>query len=258
MKKFDENAVLSALTNLILTPGVREWERQQLIDAKNSGDYKNLEWVLRPHALRGSLSPDMTEFYAFLTTGIAPTRFNRKEIDPMNAADEHLDSAIFAGGCFWCMVQPFEELSGILSVTSGYTGGHQDNPTYEQVCAHLTGHTEAVEIIFDTTKISYDELVTLYWQLTDPSDAFGQFEDRGDNYRPVIFVNSKAQRAQAEASKQRLLDTKKFEQPIVTTIEDAQKFWPAENYHQDFYKKNPERYKASSAIRHRFLRRNWA
>jgi len=97
------------------------------------------------------------------------------------------ERAIFAGGCFWCMVQPFEEREGILSVISGYTGGNVENPTYEQVKKHLTGHTEAVEIIFDNSKITYQSLVELYWTLTDPTDAFGQFEDRGDNYRPVIF-----------------------------------------------------------------------
>lgn len=103
------------------------------------------------------------------------------------------ERAIFAGGCFWCMVQPFEEREGILSVTSGYTGGNVENPTYEQVKMHLTGHTEAVEIIFDNSKINYQTLVELYWTLTDPTDAFGQFEDRGDNYRPVIFVENNEQ-----------------------------------------------------------------
>ena len=98
-----------------------------------------------------------------------------------------MEQAIFAGGCFWCMVQPFDEAPGIHSVTSGYTGGHVANPTYEQVCSGTTGHTEAVEIIFDPEKISYDELLTIYWQQTDPTDAFGQFQDRGDSYRPVIF-----------------------------------------------------------------------
>jgi peptide-methionine (S)-S-oxide reductase len=168
------------------------------------------------------------------------------------------ERAIFAGGCFWCMVQPFEELDGIESVLSGYTGGHVDNPTYEQVLTHTTGHTEAVEIIFDNEKISYQQLVDLYWTLTDPTDAFGQFEDRGDNYRPVIFYTSDQQKQVAEASKQQLQDSGKFgDQPIVVTIEPAQTFWPAEDYHQGFYKTNPERYAQSSAIRHDFLERTW-
>ncbi|WP_373819644.1 peptide-methionine (S)-S-oxide reductase MsrA, partial [Weissella soli] len=103
-------------------------------------------------------------------------------------------TAIFAGGCFWCMVQPFDTLAGIEKVLSGYTGGHKDNPTYEEVSAHATGHTEAVKVWFDDAVISYKELVDLYWQVTDPTDAMGQFQDRGDNYRPVIFVNSPEQR----------------------------------------------------------------
>ena len=112
-----------------------------------------------------------------------------------------MERAIFAGGCFWCMVQPFEEQDGILSVRSGYTGGHVVNPTYEQVCSKMTGHTEAVEIIFDESKISYADLVEIYWRQTDPPDAFGQFEDRGDNYRPVIFYFDEKQRKIAEQSK---------------------------------------------------------
>ncbi|MBL3717226.1 peptide-methionine (S)-S-oxide reductase MsrA [Lactococcus garvieae] len=167
------------------------------------------------------------------------------------------ERAIFAGGCFWCMVQPFEEQEGILAVTSGYTGGHVDNPTYEQVCNHQTGHTEAVEIIFDKEKISYEDLVELYWEQTDPTDMFGQFEDRGDNYRPVIFYTSETQRKAAEKSKEALQNSGRFDRPIVTTIEPAQKFWPAEDYHQGFYKKNPERYALSSRLRHEFLEENW-
>jgi peptide-methionine (S)-S-oxide reductase len=111
------------------------------------------------------------------------------------------ERAIFAGGCFWCMVQPFEEMPGILSVLSGYTGGTTQNPTYEDVLSHQTGHTEAVEIIFDNDVVSYRELVALYWTLTDPTDAFGQFQDRGDNYRPVIFYDNAEQAQVATESK---------------------------------------------------------
>ena len=103
------------------------------------------------------------------------------------------ETAIFAGGCFWCMVKPFDQQPGIISVISGYTGGHVPNPTYEQVCSHTTGHTEAVEITYDADVISYGDLVQIYWQVTDPTDAAGQFQDRGDSYRPVIFVNSPEQ-----------------------------------------------------------------
>lgn len=168
-----------------------------------------------------------------------------------------MERAIFAGGCFWCMVQPFEELDGILSVRSGYTGGHVINPSYEEVCSHTTGHTEAVEIIFDSSKISFAELVEIYWAQTDPTDAFGQFEDRGDNYRPVIFYFNDIQKKIAEQSKANLQASGRFNQPIVTRIEPAQPFYEAEDYHQAFYKKNPQRYAQSSAIRHAFLKENW-
>lgn len=169
-----------------------------------------------------------------------------------------MERAIFAGGCFWCMVQPFEEMSGVLSVRSGYTGGHVSHPTYEQVCSKTTGHTEAVEIIFDPDKLSYADLVELYWRQTDPTDAFGQFQDRGDSYRPAIFYTSEEQREIAEQSKAVLAASGRFAQPIVTTIEPAQTFYEAEEYHQAFYKKDPFRYALSSKIRHDFLEKNWS
>ncbi|ETY74154.1 peptide-methionine (S)-S-oxide reductase MsrA [Lactiplantibacillus fabifermentans] len=149
------------------------------------------------------------------------------------------ETAIFAGGCFWCMVQPFDEQPGIESVVSGYTGGHTENPTYKQVKAHTTGHTEAVKITFDPAIVSYADLVEIYWHQTDPTDAMGQFQDRGDNYRPVIFVNGPQQRQIAEASKAKLQASELFDKPIVTTIEDVQPFYPAEAEHQRFYKNNP-------------------
>lgn len=169
------------------------------------------------------------------------------------------EQAIFAGGCFWCMVKPFEEQPGIVSVVSGYTGGHVANPTYEQVTTGTTGHTEAVEITYDPSIISYDELVEIYWQQTDPTDAFGQFADRGDSYRPVIFYKTEQQKERAEASKKRLQESGRFTQPIVTTIEEAQPFYPAEDYHQEYYRKNKlhyERYREGSG-RASFLRKNW-
>lgn len=168
-----------------------------------------------------------------------------------------MERAIFAGGCFWCMVQPFEEQDGIESVLSGYTGGHVPNPTYEQVCSKTTGHTEAVEIIFDPEKISYADLVEIYWAQIDPTDAFGQFEDRGDNYRPVIFYETEAQRQIAEQSKDNLQASGRFDRPIVTSIEPSAPFYPAEDYHQAFYRTNPQRYAISSAKRHQFLEENW-
>ncbi|ONH64115.1 Peptide methionine sulfoxide reductase MsrA [Streptococcus parauberis] len=171
--------------------------------------------------------------------------------------EEKLERAIFAGGCFWCMVEPFEEMSGIKSVISGYTGGHMPNPTYEDVCQGQTGHTEAVEVIFDDNQISYPDLLDIYWAQTDPTDAMGQFQDRGDNYRPVIFYTSETQKEMAEQSKEKLAQSERFDQPIVTTIEKAQPFYPAEEYHQAFYRKNPGRYALSAQIRHDFLEENW-
>ncbi|HEN2668138.1 TPA: peptide-methionine (S)-S-oxide reductase MsrA [Streptococcus agalactiae] len=168
-----------------------------------------------------------------------------------------MERAIFAGGCFWCMVQPFEELDGIESVLSGYTGGHVENPTYKEVCSKTTGHTEAVEIIFNPEKISYADLVELYWAQTDPTDAFGQFEDRGDNYRPVIFYENEEQRQIAQKSKDKLQASGRFDRPIVTSIEPADTFYPAEDYHQAFYRTNPARYALSSTRRHAFLEENW-
>ncbi|MDT2010866.1 peptide-methionine (S)-S-oxide reductase MsrA [Carnobacterium divergens] len=154
------------------------------------------------------------------------------------------ETAIFAGGCFWCMVAPFDQMKGIEKVISGYTGGHVENPTYEEVLTKTTGHTEAVEITFDPDLISYEELVDIYWNQTDPTDAMGQFQDRGDNYRPVIFVKDGKQRKIAEASKQRLVESKMYSKPIVTQIQPVAPFYPAEDTHQDFYKKNPVRYQA--------------
>lgn len=152
------------------------------------------------------------------------------------------ETAIFAGGCFWCMVSPFDQQPGILEVTSGYTGGHKEDPTYEEVKSQKTGHTEAVRILFDSSVISYEELVEIYWNQTDPTDAMGQFHDRGSSYRPVIFVNNEHQRRIAEASKKRLEESGRYTDPIVTTIEDVCPFYLAEEVHQDFYRKNPEKY----------------
>lgn len=169
------------------------------------------------------------------------------------------DTAIFAGGCFWCMVKPFDSLPGIKRVRSGYTGGWKENPTYDEVSSHTTGHTEAVKITFDPNIISYKQLVNLYWQVTDPTDASGQFQDRGDSYRPVIFVNSPEQRKIAEDSKEALQQSKRFgNKPIVTKIENAGPFWDAEEWHQDFYKKDPLRDAIEEAPRKRFIKEHWS
>ncbi len=169
-----------------------------------------------------------------------------------------IETATFAGGCFWCMVRPFDEFPGIKKVLSGYTGGFVTNPTYEQVKAQRTGHTEAVKIWFDPAVVSYEQLVDLYWQQTDPTDDAGQFQDRGSNYRPVIFVNSLAQAQTAMASRAALQEREQFDQPIVTKIQVAQPFFPAEERHQQFYKKNPERFAAEEAGgREDFVKSHW-
>jgi peptide methionine sulfoxide reductase msrA/msrB len=158
----------------------------------------------------------------------------------------HLDKATFAGGCFWCMVTPFESLPGIISVVSGYIGGHTTNPTYKEVCSETTGHAEAVQITFDPALYPYDKLLETYWRQIDPTDAGGQFHDRGSSYRTAIFAHSDEQLAKAEASKQALQDSGRFDRPIVTEIEriDAEAFYPGEEYHQDYHHKNPSHYKA--------------
>lgn len=139
--------------------------------------------------------------------------------------EHNYEKAIFAGGCFWCMVKPFDTQPGIISVVAGYTGGHAENPTYEQVTTGTTGHTEAVEITYDPAVIPYEKLVETYWQQTDPTDALGQFADRGDSYRPVIFYANEAQKEIAEKSKEALQASGRFTQPIVTKIEPAQPFY---------------------------------
>jgi peptide-methionine (S)-S-oxide reductase len=151
-------------------------------------------------------------------------------------------TAIFAGGCFWCEETAFEGLPGILSVTSGYTGGQKKNPTYEEVSSGGTGHAESVEVVFDPAKTSYEKLLEVFWHNVDPFQKDGQFCDHGTQYRSAIFYRDEAQRKAAEESKRRLEEESRFKGKIVTQIVAASTFYPAEEYHQDFYKKNPVRY----------------
>lgn len=153
-----------------------------------------------------------------------------------------MEKALFAGGCFWCMVEPFDTRPGIESVRSGYAGGHIKNPTYEEVKSQTSGHTEVIQITYNPADISFEELVKTYWEVTDPTDAGGQFMDRGDSYRPVIYYYSAAQKQIAEESKARLENSGKYKEPIVVTIEEAPTFYLAEEEHQDFYRKNKKRY----------------
>lgn len=154
------------------------------------------------------------------------------------------ETAVLAGGCFWCMVKPFDQWDGVHSVTSGYTGGHTVNPTYEEVCSGETGHAEAVKIVFDPTIISYGELLDIYWEISDPTDAGGQFVNRGSSYRPGVFYLTEEQKLKAEASKKALDISGRFDKPVVTEITSASTFYGAEDYHQDFYQKQPEHYQA--------------
>jgi len=171
----------------------------------------------------------------------------------------HLEKAAFAGGCFWCMVKPFDQWDGISAVVSGYMGGHLENPTYEDVKKGTSGHLEVVEIEFDPSIFTYEQLLTIFWQQIDPTDAGGQFHDRGESYRTAIFYYTEKQREKAEKSKNELAASGKFSKPIVTEIRPASTFYRAEDYHQDYYKKNKAHYEDDRAKsgRDEFLQTHW-
>lgn len=177
----------------------------------------------------------------------------------MDKEEKKLKTAIFAGGCFWCMASDFEGRDGIHEVVSGYTGGHTRNPSYEEVSSGRTGHAEAVQIQYDPEKISYSELLELFWRHVDPTDTGGQFADRGSQYRTIIFFDNEEQRRLAEQSKQVLDQSGRFDRPLVTQIHPKSEFYPAEAYHQDYHKKNPLRYRfyRYNSGRDRFLSRIW-
>jgi len=160
-----------------------------------------------------------------------------------SANAQEVETATFAGGCFWCMEHPFDALDGVISTTSGYTGGHKDHPSYEEVSSGTTGHAEAIKILFDPNRISYKKLLDVYWRNSDPTTANRQFCDIGSQYRPAIFYHSEAQKQAAQTSKQALMKHKSFSEAIITEITAASSFWPAEEYHQNYYLKNPIRYK---------------
>lgn len=170
-----------------------------------------------------------------------------------------LEKATFAGGCFWCMVKPFDQWDGIHKVVSGYSGGHIENPTYKDVKSGKSGHYEVVQITFDPEVFPYEKLLEIYWQQIDPTDDGGQFHDRGDQYRTAIFYHNKEQKEKAEKSKQQLEKSGKFNKPIVTKILPAAPFYPAEEYHQDYYKKNPAAYQKERAESGRddFIQKHW-
>ena len=159
-----------------------------------------------------------------------------------NGAPANRATAVFAGGCFWCEETAFEGVPGVVAAISGYTGGQVPNPTYEQVSSGVTGHAESVQVIYDPSKITYERLLDIFWHNVDPFQANGQFCDHGNQYRSAIFYKDEAQRKAAEASKARLEEEPRFKGKIVTQIVPASTFYQAEEYHQDFYKKNPVRY----------------
>lgn len=171
----------------------------------------------------------------------------------------NIEVATFAGGCFWCMVEPFKKIEGVVDTRSGYTGGHVLNPTYEQVKSQTTGHYEAVQIAYNTELVSYEKLLEVFWRQIDPMDAGGQFQDRGESYRAAIFYANETQKAAAEKSKQELAEGGRFPEPIVTEILPLGEFYPAEDYHQDYYIKSPLHYKEDrkASGRDEFIKKYW-
>lgn len=179
----------------------------------------------------------------FLALGLLSTTYASGAETGSDLSKEKLEKATFAGGCFWCMEPPFDKLDGVISTTSGYCGGKEKNPTYKQVSAGETGHAEAVEILYDPSRISYAELLDVFWRNVDPTQKDGQFADTGAQYRTAIFYHNEEQRRLAETSKKELGNSGRFSKEIVTEIVAATPFYRAEEYHQDYYKKNPLRYK---------------
>jgi peptide methionine sulfoxide reductase msrA/msrB len=179
---------------------------------------------------------------------------------PMDKMAENTRSAVFAGGCFWCTESDFEKVDGVIEAISGYTGGRIENPTYKQVSGGGTGHVEVVKVVYDPSKVSYEQLLEVFWRHVDPTDAGGQFVDRGDQYRSAIFYATEEERQMAEASKKALAASGRFDRPVVTDILPLGTFYDAEDYHQDYYKKNPLRYKwyRSGSGRDHFLEKTWA
>lgn len=162
---------------------------------------------------------------------------------PNTQAEEKYEKATFAGGCFWCMEYPFTSLDGVIEVTSGYAGGEKKDPSYEEISRGTTGHREVIEIIYDPSKITYPELLDVFWRQINPTDPGGQFGDRGSQYETAVFYHNDAQKREAEESKKKLGESGKFDRSIVTKILKASDFYKAEEYHQGYYIKNPVRYK---------------
>lgn len=194
----------------------------------------------------------LTLFAAAFVIGVAPARAQ----EPAPAGSK---TAIFAGGCFWCMQSPFDKTKGVLKTVVGYCGGGEVNPTYEQVSGKKTGHRESVEVTYDPAQISYDQLLDIFWRQINPTQADGQFADIGLPYKAAIFVGNDEEKKLAEASKEKLSKSAKFPKPIVTEILPTAKFYPAEEYHQKYYEKNSADYQAYyvGSGRAGFLKKTW-
>lgn len=196
---------------------------------------------------------------AATSASVSKTPTAEKASDPKKSESPSLEKATLAGGCFWCMEAPFDKLDGVVSVTVGYIGGQKLNPTYEEVSAGGTGHAEAVEVVFNAAKISFEKILDVFWHQIDPITPNAQFCDSGTQYRSAIFFHSEKQRAAAEQSKTELGKSGPFKKPIVTEITAATKFYPAEDYHQHYYKKNPVRYRyyRNACGRDQYLDKVW-
>jgi len=179
--------------------------------------------------------------------------------NPLDLNDPSLQKATFAGGCFWCMEGPFEQLKGVAKVLSGYTGGSKENPSYEEVSAGKTGHVEAIEVFYHPSQVSYEELLEVFWRNIDPTDSEGQFVDKGSQYKTAIFYHNEEQKKLAEESKKKLAQSGKYSKPLVTPILAAQTFYPAEDYHQGYYKTHPFQYRfyKMNSGREQFIEKVW-
>lgn len=197
-------------------------------------------------------------FILFLLSGCSEAN-NRNEGEENEDYPGRTELATFAGGCFWCIEAPFEDIEGVISSVSGYSGGKEKNPTYSDVSGGKTGHREAVQVKFDPDIISYAEILDIFWQQFDPTDAGGSFYDRGLQYQSAIFYHSSRQKSMAEASKNKLSSSGIFDDPIVTPIIKFDRFYRAENYHQDYYRKNPKDYKSYriGSGRDAFIAKHW-
>jgi peptide-methionine (S)-S-oxide reductase len=201
----------------------------------------------------------MIYMIGFIVMGVLSVVFSSNANGVSHESGGTLEKATFAGGCFWCMEPPFDKLDGVISTTVGYTGGQEKNPTYKEVSSGRTGHAEAIEIVYDPALIAYAELLDVFWKNIDPTQVDGQFVDIGRQYRTAIFYHNQEQRRLALSSKRKLENSGRFEGEIVTEIVPAGEFYRAEEYHQDYSRKNPLRYKfyRYGSGRDQFLRRVW-